>query len=83
MKKYFLSLVAIAAAMLFATSCQESLVEPQLAGPTTFTVQLPEQMGTKAIGEASSVNKLYVQVYPSDVTKNLVFQTTADVVDGL
>ena len=82
MKKYFLSLVAMAA-MLFATSCQESLVEPQLAGPTTFTVQLPDQMGTKAIGEASSVNKLYVQVYPSDVTKNLVFQTTADVVDGL
>ena len=83
MKKYFLSLVAIAAAMLFATSCQESLVEPQLGGTTTFTVQVPDQMGTKAIGEASSVNKLYVQVYPSDVTKNLVFQTTADVVDGL
>ena len=62
MKKYFLSIVALAG-MLFATSCQESLVEPQMEGPTTFTVQLPDAMGTKAIGEASSVNTLYVAVY--------------------
>ena len=62
MKKYFLSIVALAG-MLFATSCQESLVEPQMEGPTTFTVQVPDAMGTKAIGEASSVNKLFVEVY--------------------
>ena len=62
MKKYFLSIVALAG-MLFATSCQESLVEPQMEGPTTFTVQLPDAMGTKAIGDASSVNTLYVAVY--------------------
>ena len=67
MKKYFLSLVAIAAAMLFATSCQESLVEPQLAGPTTFSVQLPDAMGTKAeIGSANTVNQLFVSVYAKD-----------------
>ena len=63
MKKYFLSLVAMAA-MLFATSCQESLVEPQLAGPTTFSVQLPDGMGTKAaIGSAANVTDLYYEVY--------------------
>ncbi len=62
MKKYFLSIVVLAG-MLFATSCQESLVEPQMEGPTTFTVQLPDAMGTKAIGDASSVNTLYVAVY--------------------
>ena len=62
MKKYFLSLVAMAA-MLFATSCQESLVEPQMEGPTTFTVQLPDQMGTKAIGSKANVNQLLVAVY--------------------
>ena len=77
MKKYFLSLVAIAAAMLFATSCQESLVAPQLAGPTTFSVQLPDQMGTKAFGDESStnatINKLYVQVYSED-GNTLVYQ---------
>ena len=70
MKKYFLSLVAIAAAMLFATSCQESLVEPQVAGPTTFTVQLPDQMGTKAYGDEdftnATINTLYVEVYDSE-----------------
>ena len=63
MKKYFLSIVALAG-MLFATSCQESLVEPQMEGPTTFTVQLPDQMGTKAdIGSANTVNQLFVSVY--------------------
>ena len=62
MKKYFLSIVALAG-MLFATSCQESLVEPQMEGPTTFTVQVPDAMGTKAIGDATNVDKLFVEVY--------------------
>ena len=53
MKKYFLSIVALAG-MLFATSCQESLVEPQVGGTTTFTVQLPDAMGTKAYGDEIS-----------------------------
>ena len=62
MKKYFLSIVALAG-MLFATSCQESLVEPQVGGTTTFTVQVPDAMGTKAIGDASIIDRLYVAVY--------------------
>ena len=69
MKKYFLSIVAMAA-MLFATSCQESLVEPQVGGTTTFTVQLPDGMGTKAYGDEAStqatINRLYVEVYSQD-----------------
>ncbi len=66
MKKYFLSLVAMAA-MLFATSCQESLVEPQVGGTTTFIVQLPEAMGTKAtIGGYELINRVYVEVYSAD-----------------
>ena len=76
MRKYFLSFVALAAG-LFATSCQESIVEPQIAGPTTFTVQLPDQMGTKAIGGHDLVDKLYVQVYPEDVTADML---TSDIV---
>lgn len=78
MRKYFLSLVALTAT-LFATSCQESIVEPQVAGPTTFTVQLPAQMGTKAIGEHDLVNKLYVQVYPEDVNGDMITSSIADV----
>ncbi|MBQ5881795.1 MAG: hypothetical protein IIW70_03070 [Bacteroidales bacterium] len=62
MKKYFLSIVALAG-MLFATSCQESLVEPQVGGPTTFTIEIPGQMGTKA-GDNSY--KLFVEVYSED-----------------
>ena len=66
MKKYFLSIVALAG-MLFATSCQESLVEPQMGEVTTFTVQVPNQMGTKAdIGDKGNVNRLYFTVYSAD-----------------
>ena len=75
MKKYFLSIVALAG-MLFATSCQESLVEPQVGGPTTFTVQLPDAMGTKAFGEASAVKQLLVEVYPQN-GESVIYQTVA------
>ena len=81
MKKYFLSLVAIAAAMLFATSCQESLVEPQMEGPTTFTVQLPDAMGTKAtttIGGYDLINRVYVEVYSEDGTQLIYKPTNQD-----
>ena len=64
MKKYFLSIVALAG-MLFATSCQESIVEPQVDGTTTFTIEVPGQMGTKAQGETY---KLYVEVYKDNGT---------------
>ena len=80
MRKYFLSFVALAAG-LFATSCQESIVEPQVAGPTTFTVQLPEQMGTKAIGDAENVNKLLVEVYPAG-QESSIYQTVKTISQG-
>ena len=76
MRKYFLSIVALVG-MLFATSCQESLVEPQLGGTTTFTVQVPDQMGTKAIGGHDLVDKLYVEVYAQGATENVIYETTA------
>ena len=80
MKKYFLSIVALAA-MLFATSCQESLVEPQMEGPTTFTVQLPDAMGTKAtttIGGYDLINRVYVEVYSEDGTQLIYKPTNQD-----
>ena len=77
MRKYFLSIVALVG-MLFATSCQESLVEPQVGGTTTFTVQVPNQMGTKAIGGHDLVNKLYVEVYAQGDIENVIYKTTAD-----
>ena len=80
MKKYFLSIVALAG-MLFPTSCQESMIEPQIEGTTTFTVQLPDQMGTKAIGDAKNVNKLFVQVY-QDMTADPLYSVVTDVNGG-
>ncbi|MBO7204179.1 MAG: hypothetical protein J6V29_04390 [Bacteroidales bacterium] len=87
MKKYFLSIVALAG-MLFATSCQESLVEPQVSGPTTFTVQVPDQMGTKAIGDASIIDRLYVAVYENfnenggTLPTSAIHKTNVAVVNG-
>ena len=83
MKKYFLSIVALAG-MLFATSCQESLVEPQMEGPATFTVQVPDQMGTKAIGSKANVNQLLVAVYQEafDGAK-AIHRQTAEVKNGV
>ena len=86
MRKYFLSFVALAA-MLLATSCQESIVEPQIAGPTTFTVQLPDQMGTKAFGDETSTNEtidsLFVEVYSENGTTLIYKPTNAiEVIDG-
>ena len=81
MKKYFLSIVALAG-MLFATSCQESLVEPQMDGTTTFTVQLPDGMGTKAIGDAANTNKLYVQVYNANFDDPCIYSVQDDMENG-
>ena len=76
MKKYFLSIVALAG-MLFATSCQESLVEPQVGGTTTFTVQLPDGMGTKAtIGGYELINRVYVEVYSANGDQ-LIYKPTS------
>ena len=78
MKKYFLSIVALAG-MLFATSCQESLVEPQVGGTTTFTVQLPEAMGTKAtIGGYELINRVYVEVYSANGPQRIYKPTNED-----
>ena len=85
MKRYFLSLVALAG-MLFATSCQESMIEPQVDGTTTFSVQLPEQMGTKSYGDANftnaTINTLYVEVYDKDSNKKLHTPAPVEVKDG-
>ena len=81
MKKYFLSIVALAG-MLFATSCQESLVEPQVGGTTTFTIQVPDAMGTKAIGEAVNTNKLYVQVYNADFDGQCIYSVQEEMENG-
>ena len=78
MKKYFLSIVALAG-MLFATSCQESLVEPQVGGTTTFTIEVPGQMGTKA--EDVTYN-LYVEVYDVDGGERLDRITGKQIISG-
>ena len=49
----------------FAASCQQENLEPVQQGNTvTYTVQIPENIATKAIGdEITAVNKVYYEVY--------------------
>lgn len=76
MKRYLLSIIVLVG-MLLTTSCQDSSRESQLGSLTTFTLQFPNQMETKAFGDENSTNKtinnLYVQVY-SEQGNTLIYE---------
>lgn len=89
MKKILFFATALAGLFL-AGSCQRENLEP--AGNTvTYTVQLADAVGTKALGdEISNVNVLHYEVYrtaaPQTTTfgtgDNLLYHSTADVING-
>ena len=65
MKKLLYS-AAVLALTLFAASCQQENLEPVSGGNTvTYTVQVPEAIATKAVGDEVSGMTLYYQVYRS------------------
>ena len=62
--KKILYLTAAAAVSLFAASCSNDDVPEQTAGGmTTFRVQLPEQLASRAFGDGQSAQNLYVAIY--------------------
>ena len=66
MKK--LVLFALAAAMMVAGACQKSDINA-VEGDTaevTFTVELPAELSTKAIGDGTSATELYYAVFSED-----------------
>ena len=84
MKKFIYSAAAMALAF-FAASCQQENLEPVATGNTvTYTVQVPDAIATKALGDdLNAVNQVYYQVYRAgevvDTTKRFVYDGYAEV----
>ena len=87
MKKLLYSAAAMVLAF-FAASCQQENIEPVAGGNTvTYTVQVPESVQTKALGdEVATVDQVYYQVYRAaevaDLEKTFVYDGYAEVNAG-
>ena len=79
MKKLIFS-AAVLASAFFAASCQQEMLDPQAEGTTvTYTVDVPNAIATKAIGDLiTDVDKVYFEVYRAaevgDLTKTPVYE---------
>lgn len=86
MKKLFL-LTALLAVTLF-TSCQKEEINPGAGfGTLTYTVEVPSQLATKALGdEVDHIDQLVYAVYETDangeMTSKILYQKSAPVKDG-
>ena len=63
----FKTLIAIAATPLLLLSCSDEVkltTEGEGENLVSLTVQLPEELGTRAFGEASKIKSLKYAVYP-------------------
>lgn len=91
MKKILLFASALAGLFL-AASCQQENLEPVGGNTVTYTVQVPEALATKAIGdEIGMVNELVYEVYRTKAAKevaftdvdNKLYHRTADIDNGI
>ena len=67
MNRNFKTLIAIAATPLLLLSCSDEVklaTEGEGENIVSLTVQLPEELGTRAFGEASKIKSLKYAVYP-------------------
>lgn len=87
--KKILFFVSALAGLFFAASCQQEKLEPVSgAGTVTYTVQLPDAIGTKAVGDdVSAVTELVYAVYRTEAAdkndftqeETKLFQKVADI----
>ena len=92
MKKLFFNAFALAS-LFFAASCQQENLEPVNASSTvTYTVQVPDVVATKALGDdVTPVNELVYEVYRTEGERvttftdvdNLLYHRTAPVNNGV
>lgn len=73
MKKLFYTATLVALSIL-AASCQRENLEPLDAQVVTYTVQLPDAIGTKALGDGMT---LHYEVYRTDAENATDFTTGA------
>ena len=85
--KKILFFASALAGLFFAASCQQENLEPVAGGNTvTYTVQLPDAIGTKAIGtDVSSVKQLIYEVYRIDENGNetCLYQMEEEMTNGI
>ena len=87
MKKIIFS-VAVMVSAFFAASCQQEMLETQAGGNTvTYTVDVPNAIATKAIGDqVTAVDKVYYEVYRAaeveDLSKSPVYQGEKPVINN-
>ena len=87
MKKLIFS-AAVLASAFFAASCQQELLDPQAEGTTvTYTVEVPDAIATKAIGDQiKAVDKVYYEVYRAaavgDLDSDPVYQGEKPVINN-
>ena len=88
MKKLIFS-AAVLASAFFAASCQHEMLDPQAEGTTvTYTVDVPNAIATKAIGDQiTDVDKVYFEVYRAaevgDLTKTPVYEGNKPVTNNV
>ena len=82
MRKYFLSLVAMATMILFSgCNKNEDFYISDNGDMVTFNIATPE-MGTRAISDGTTVSKLYVAVYQGGVYRPALTETTGYNIDN-
>ena len=87
MKKIIFS-AAVMVSAFFAASCQQEMLETQAGSNTvTYTVDVPNAIATKAIGDqVTAVDKVYYEVYRAaeveDLSKSPVYQGEKPVINN-
>ena len=82
MRKYFLSLVAMATMILFSgCNKNEDFYISENGDMVTFNIATPE-MGTRAISDGTTVSKLYVAVYQGGVYRPALTETDGYNIDN-
>lgn len=73
------NLICVSASLLIAvalTSCSQEDVLPGEGGMTTFTVKMPDGIGTRTFGEGSEAKNLFVAI--EDTEGNILFSSFTD-----
>ena len=76
--KKFLFFASALAGLFLAASCQQESLEPVGGNTVTYTVQVPDALATKALGDdVTNVNVVHYEVYRTAVSETVEF-TAAD-----
>ena len=76
--KKILFFVSALAGLFFAASCQQENLEPVGGNTVTYTVQVPEALATRALGDdVTNINTLHYEVYRTAERETVTF-TDAD-----